>query len=55
MSESKDRKSESKKDEDQKPAGPSWGLMLAFIFIAILIAMGIAWLIVAPYIHRLHQ
>ena len=55
MTESQARKSESNKDERQNPAGPSWALMLAFIFIAILIAMGIAWLIVAPYIHRLHQ
>jgi hypothetical protein len=54
MSESKGRSAESNKNADQKPGGPSWALMLAFLFAAILIALGIAWLIVAPYVHRLH-
>jgi hypothetical protein len=33
---------------------PSWGLMLVLLFGAILVAMGIAWLMIAPYVHRLH-
>ncbi|MFZ0631218.1 MAG: hypothetical protein WA399_01665 [Acidobacteriaceae bacterium] len=38
--------------EDQAtPSGPSWGLMLFFIFLAMLIAAGIAWAFIHPMFH----
>ncbi|MFP5226648.1 MAG: hypothetical protein ACLGXA_03395 [Acidobacteriota bacterium] len=32
--------------------GPSWGLMLALIFLAMLLAIGIAWLFIHPFMTR---
>jgi hypothetical protein len=32
--------------------GPSWGLMLALIFLAMLVAIGIAWLFIHPLLQR---
>jgi hypothetical protein len=32
--------------------GPSWGLMLALIFLAMLVATGFAWLFIHPLLHR---
>jgi hypothetical protein len=32
--------------------GPSWGLMLALIFLAMLFAIGIAWLFIHPFMTR---
>jgi hypothetical protein len=32
--------------------GPSWGLMLFFILLAMLAAIGIAWAFVTPLLHR---
>jgi hypothetical protein len=32
--------------------GPSWGLMLAIIFFAMLVAAGIAWLFIHPFLAR---
>ncbi|HEX4309886.1 MAG TPA: hypothetical protein VHZ25_07645 [Acidobacteriaceae bacterium] len=32
--------------------GPSWGLMLALIFLAMLIAIGFAWLFIHPFMAR---
>jgi len=32
--------------------GPSWGLMLALIFLAMLIAIGFAWLFIHPLLNR---
>jgi len=31
--------------------GPSWGLMLALIFLAMLVAIGIAWAFIHPLLH----
>lgn len=42
------------KTKRREHAGPSWGLMLAAIFFAMLVAMGIAWWMIAPYVKRLH-
>jgi hypothetical protein len=36
-------------------SGPSWGLMLALLFGAILVAIGIAWWMIAPYVHQLRR
>jgi hypothetical protein len=39
--------------EDQATSpGPSWGLMLFFIFLAMLIASGIAWAFIHPMFHQ---
>jgi hypothetical protein len=32
--------------------GPSWGFMLALIFLAMLIAIGIAWMFIHPFFVR---
>jgi hypothetical protein len=32
--------------------GPSWGFMLALIFLAMLVAIGIAWLFIHPFMQR---
>jgi hypothetical protein len=32
--------------------GPSWGFMLALIFLAMLVAIGIAWLFIHPLLQR---
>jgi hypothetical protein len=32
--------------------GPSWGFMLALILFAMLIATGIAWLFIHPFLAR---
>jgi hypothetical protein len=32
--------------------GPSWGLMLALIFLAMLIAIAFAWAFIHPLLHR---
>jgi hypothetical protein len=32
--------------------GPSWALMLALIFLAMLIAVGFAWIFIHPLLHR---
>lgn len=34
------------------PSGPSWGLMVFLIFLAIGIAFVIAWAFVTPLLHR---
>jgi hypothetical protein len=42
-------------DSDPSPRGsgvPSWGLMLFFIFLAMLAAIAIAWAFVTPLLHR---
>ncbi|MFY9745585.1 MAG: hypothetical protein WA891_20125 [Acidobacteriaceae bacterium] len=31
--------------------GPSWGLMLALIFLAMLVAIAIAWAFIHPLLH----
>ena len=46
----------SKGEEERGPRvvheGPSWLLMLCFIALAILVALGIAWLMITPLVHR---
>jgi hypothetical protein len=32
--------------------GPSWGFMLALIFLAMLVAIGFAWVFIHPLLHR---
>lgn len=32
--------------------GPSWGLMLGLLFLAMLVASGIAWLFIHPFFTR---
>ncbi|HVW77419.1 MAG TPA: hypothetical protein VHB45_07390 [Alloacidobacterium sp.] len=32
--------------------GPSWGTMLVFLFLAILVAIGIAFWMLYPFFHR---
>ncbi|WP_285288902.1 hypothetical protein [Alloacidobacterium dinghuense] len=39
-------------EQPREHSGPSWGLMLALLFLAILVASGIAYLLIYPYIHR---
>ena len=33
-------------------SGPSWGFMLAIVFLAMLVATGIAWLFIHPFMLR---
>lgn len=33
-------------------SGPSWGLMLLIILLAMLVALGIAWAFITPLLHR---
>jgi hypothetical protein len=41
-------------DEQPQPYSvPSWGTMLALLFLAILIAIGIAYWLVHPFFHHL--
>jgi hypothetical protein len=46
--------SESPQKPSQQPAqeGPSWLLMLALIFLAMLAALAIAWAFISPLLHR---
>lgn len=39
-------------DSRATPRGPSWGLMVFLILLAMLIAFGIAWAFVTPLLHR---
>jgi hypothetical protein len=32
--------------------GPSWFFMLFLIFLAMLVALGIAWAFISPLVHR---
>jgi hypothetical protein len=36
----------------EKPKGPSWALMLALVAFAILIALAIAYKMIAPFFHH---
>ncbi|MGA7522207.1 MAG: hypothetical protein WBW84_06975 [Acidobacteriaceae bacterium] len=38
-------------DDKATSAGPSWGLMLFIILVAMLIASGIAWAFIHPMFH----
>jgi NhaP-type Na+/H+ or K+/H+ antiporter len=38
-------------EQPQQHSGPSWGLMLALLFLAILVASGIAYWLIYPYVH----
>ncbi len=39
-------------EQPQHSGVPSWGLMLALLFLAILVATGIAYWLIYPYTHR---
>lgn len=42
-------------EEDRQPgqfSGPSWGVMLLLLFLAIAVACGIAYWLIYPYTHR---
>jgi hypothetical protein len=39
-------------EQPQQHNGPSWGLMLALLFLAILVASGIAYWLIYPFIHQ---
>jgi hypothetical protein len=39
-------------EQRQHTGGPSWGAMLALLFLAILIATGIAYWLVHPFLHQ---
>lgn len=43
-----------KERQDERPThpGPSWLLMLSLIFLAMLVAVAIAWAFVTPLLHR---
>ncbi|HEX4008086.1 MAG TPA: hypothetical protein VHX60_18070 [Acidobacteriaceae bacterium] len=43
--------SSGKRDSEATPRGPSWGLMLALIALAMLLAIGIAWAFIHPMLH----
>lgn len=34
------------------PSGPSWGLMVFLIVLAMLVALAIAWAFITPLLHR---
>jgi len=42
-------KVQSERSEHQEP---SWGLMLGFILLAMLVALAIAWAFITPLLHR---
>jgi hypothetical protein len=46
------RKKTSDEATPEPHEGPSWGLMLALLFLAMLVASGIAWLFVHPFFTR---
>jgi hypothetical protein len=39
-------------DSKAAPEGPSWGLMLFVILLAMLVAVAIAWAFIHPMLHR---
>jgi hypothetical protein len=39
-------------EQSHHASGPSWATMLILLFLAILVAIGIAYLMIHPYIHR---
>jgi hypothetical protein len=39
-------------DQQATSPGPSWGLMLFFILLAMLVAAGIAWAFIHPMFHQ---
>jgi hypothetical protein len=39
-------------DSQATPRGPSWGLMLFLIALAMLAAVAIAWAFITPLLHR---
>jgi len=40
-----------RRDSQATHSGPSWGLMLFFIGLAIVVALIIAWLFIHPLLH----
>jgi len=48
-----DSRDSSQADDSQAThSGPSWGLMLFLLVLAILAAFGIAWAFITPLLHR---
>lgn len=47
-----DNRDQNSSDPQATPRGPSWGLMVFLIFLAILVAFVIAWAFVTPLLHR---
>lgn len=48
-----DRNADEAAGEDRPETfGPSWGLMLLIILLAMLVALGIAWAFITPLLHR---
>jgi hypothetical protein len=43
---------DTEKSQDAKPGGLSWAAMLAIVALAILVAVGIAYLLVNPFFHQ---
>jgi hypothetical protein len=39
-------------EQSQHSDGPSWATMLVLLFLAIVAAIGIAYLLIRPYLHR---
>jgi hypothetical protein len=43
---------EKERQERAAHPGPSWGLMLGLILLAMLVALAIAWAFITPLLHR---
>jgi hypothetical protein len=39
-------------EQQATPRGPSWGLMIFLIVLAMLVALAIAWAFITPLLHR---
>jgi hypothetical protein len=39
-------------EQSHHSSGPSWATMLALLFLAILVAIGVAYWMIYPYVHR---
>lgn len=46
------RRPEDFQEPQATPRGPSWGLMIFLIVLAIVVAFAIAWAFVTPLLHR---
>ncbi|HTW48459.1 MAG TPA: hypothetical protein VMD92_10940 [Acidobacteriaceae bacterium] len=47
-----DARAKNSPDSQATPRGPSWGLMLFLILLAMLVAVAIAWAFITPLLHR---
>jgi hypothetical protein len=41
-------------EQQHNQNGPSWAVMLVLLFLAILVAIGIAYWMLYPFFHRAH-